>query len=248
MSDLSQVTCPTRVGPCAVVESVGGSEHIPNVPDPQRDAHEAFREHDNLSLNDSGTGRTTSESHLPHALPGSAWAGPPTRQPRPLLATPPNRPSRKRSQQRLAAALAAVAILGAGVIGAVNSSASDGSTTVGRSGEQQYADSVDNDGFVDEDQSVVAIPPTFTRLRLEVAGSGDAELEVKAKGGVSYEQPVTLPLRHDVSGQAVGGKSFGVVVTGNGPIGPVQCRLYADDRLVKIMTGDGAADCTVLVP
>lgn len=137
---------------------------------------------------------------------------------------------------------------GAVLIGAANRSAIGEAPTVGLDSAEQYAASVDNDGFVDEgDQSVTAMPDTFTRLRLELAGEGDAQLEVKSSR-VTYEQPVSLPLRRNISGQAAPGDTFGVVITGDGPEARVQCRLYADDRLVKIVTGDGAADCTVLVP
>lgn len=91
------------------------------------------------------------------------------------------------------------------------------------------------------------MPSSFTQLRLELAGANDAELDVSSSR-VNYEQPVDLPLRRNLSGQAVQGGTFGVKVIGGGPEQRLQCRLYADDRLVKIDTGEGSVDCSVSVP
>lgn len=250
MRDLSQATRPTRAASRSDAGEVQGVSRIevPSVPDPQRDVHVAFPDHDNPGHRGAGAAAPSGGSPLPHRLPGSAWAGPSERPKRSLLETPPAYPGRTRVPRKLASALAAAVLLGALMIGAANRSAIGEVTAAGLDSDQQYAATVADGGFVDDgDQIVAAMPSTFTKLRLELAGKGDAQLEVTSSR-VTYEQPVTLPLRRNVSGQAARGDSFGVVVTGAGPDERVQCRLYADDRLVKIVTGEGRADCTVLVP
>lgn len=251
MSDLSKATRPTRAPSRNESGAThnGSRAHVPNVPDPQRDEHVAFPERDHHGFDGAVTAAAPSGSSLPHALPGSAWVEPPERTARPsrsLLETPPTYPKRTKVPQRLAG-LAAFVMVGGVVIGAVNRSGGDVEPGAGLSGDQQYAASVDNRGFIDDDESVVAMPSSFTKLRLELAGADNADLEVSSSR-VSYEQPVDLPLRRDLSGQAVRGGTFGVKVIAGGPEQQLQCRLYADDRLVKIDTGDGSVDCSVSVP
>lgn len=212
MSDLSQATRPTRARSRDDAGETGGGprSEVPHVPDPQRDEHVAFPEHDHHELHVMGTGVSGGRPRLARPLPGSAWAGPSKRPTPSLLETPPTYPRRTRTPRKLAAALAAAVTFGALMIGAANHSATVEVTTAGLDSDGQYSDgqyaaTVDNGGFVDEgDQSIAAMPLTFTRLRLELAGEGDAQLEVTSSR-VTYEQPVSLPLRRNLSGQAARG-------------------------------------------
>jgi len=206
----------------------------PAAPDPQQDRHVAF------------------PGDAPaRGLPPTAWA----QDPRTRLSGPRQR--RRNGGWWVLAAFFALPMLGSAMH-------SNGMTSHGFGG--MGMEQVQGGGSIDltelhgtqvadvspTDLPTHAVPPGTTQFRLEVVG-GDPRATITVDGqgpghGAGlHPRDVTLPYSGLVTFD-VPPEMLMVGVAGSDGQGTVQCRLYADDELVAIQTGQGTAECVLHQP
>ncbi len=203
----------------------------PAAPDPQNDRHVAFP-------GDPPAG----------GLPPTAWA------PDPGTRVPGPRPRRSSAGWWVVAAFFALPVVGSAMH-------SDGMTSdrfaqmpMNQDRGAAYVDLTEIhgakvSGVSPTDLPTHAVPPGTKQFRLEVVG-GDprATITVDSQGpghGAGTQAPdVTLPYSGLVTFDEPP-ETLMVGVAGADGQYTVQCRLYADDELVAIQSGDGGTECVI---
>lgn len=151
---------------------------------------------------------------------------------------------------RLAAAVTAVAVLGALVIG-VSGRSAIGETPPQRPGvgEQVVAAEQAQAKVPAAGQGQDGTPVSLTNLVVELDGSGQADLVVGSALGVETLQ-VSLPYRGSLSATsdaAAATQTVRVTATARNPGSSLRCRLLNGNRVVKAASAPGRVDCSIRV-
>lgn len=149
---------------------------------------------------------------------------------------------------RLAAAVTAMAVLGALVIG-VSGRSAIGETPPQQPGVGEQVAAAERAGAGDPAarRSHADALDNLSTLVVEVDGAGEAELVVGSALGVVTRQ-VSLPYRGSVpaSGDtAAATTSVQVTATARTPGTPLRCRLFSANRLVTAASSPGRVDCSI---
>ncbi len=157
-------------------------------------------------------------------------------------------PRRTAAPLRLAAAVTAVAVLGALVIG-VSGRSAIGETPPQRPGvgEQVVAAERAQANVPSGGQGQAGAPDSLTTIAVELDGSGEAELVVGTAFGVETLQ-VSLPYRGNLaasSDSAAATQTVQVTATARTPGSQLRCRLLVGNRLMRTASAPGRVDCSI---
>ncbi|MEO6999154.1 MAG: hypothetical protein ABI112_13820 [Terracoccus sp.] len=148
---------------------------------------------------------------------------------------------------RLAAAVTAVAVLGALVIG-VSGRSAIGETPPQRPGVgEQVAAAERAQSGLPAGQGHDGAPGSLSDLVVELDGSGEAELVVGSALGVETLQ-VSLSYRGSIpaaSDTAAATQIVQVTATASTPGSQLRCRLLVGNRVVKAASATGRVDCSI---
>ncbi|OFE14792.1 hypothetical protein BA895_08940 [Humibacillus sp. DSM 29435] len=157
---------------------------------------------------------------------------------------PPRRPA---APLRLAAAVTAVAVLGALVIG-VSGRSAIGETPPQRPGVGGQVVAAERaQTNVPAAGGQAGAPDSLTNLVIELDGSGQADLVVGSTLGIETLR-VSLPYRGSLStssGSAAATQAIRVTATARTPGSSLRCRLLNGDRVLKAASAQERVDCSI---
>ena len=210
------------------------------------DIDQATRAHGTPDAARPGNRPGTSRTGLPPGLPPGAEV--PPLVPEHDRDGDPAPPRRTPAPLRLAAAVTAVAVLGALVIG-VSGRSAIGETPPQRPGvgEQVVAAEKARAAVPAVGPGQAGAPDSLTNLVVELYGSGEAELVLGSGLGVETLQ-VSLPYRGSVaasSDTAAATATVQVTATARTLGSQLRCRLLVGNRLVKTASAPGRVDCSL---